>query len=257
MRVSEGRIERGGSPTVVLVHGSGHTAAVWGDVQAALRHRSVAVDLPGRADRIADIAEVSLEVAAVSVAADVQRAGPGDGPLVLVGHSAGGIVLPGLAALLGGRVVHLVFVAGLSAAHGETVVDTVRPDAASQLSVRLGELREEFAGCMLEPDPSVEGVRAIDARVAAPIDSLNFMEQVVSWAGVPSTTPRTFVRCVRDRIQPRALQDALIANCGASTVLELASGHTPAVAVPRELAALLDDVASESPVATWRAIIDG
>jgi pimeloyl-ACP methyl ester carboxylesterase len=236
-------------PAIVLVHGSGHTSRVWADVQASLRACSVAVDLPGRADRVADIADVGIATAGASLATDVAAAV--EGPLVLVGHSAGGIVLPALASHLGDRVVHLVFVAGLSAADGATVMDTVRPDAAAQLTERLGALREEFAGCMLEPDPSIDGVRAIDARTAAPLDSLNYMEQVVSWDGVPPGLPRTFVRCLRDRIQPRTLQDALIANCGASTVLDLECGHTPAVAAPRDLAALLDQLSGEC-----RAIIE-
>jgi hypothetical protein len=117
-------------------------------------------------------------------------------------------------------------------------------------------MREEFAGCMLEPDPSIEGVRAIDAKTAAPLDSLNYMEQIVSWEGVPDTLPRMFVRPLRDRIQPRQLQDALIENCGAREVIDIESGHTPAVAVPNELAAILDGVAGPSSRATSRAIID-
>jgi pimeloyl-ACP methyl ester carboxylesterase len=242
--------------TVVLVHGSGHTSRVWEAVQAELGLRSVAVDLPGRANRVGEIADVTIDAAAASLVADVDVAAV-DGLLVLVGHSAGGIVLPALAARLGERVAHLVFVAGLAAAHGETVMETVRPDAAANLAVRLSAMREEYAGCMLEPDPAIEGVRAIDARTAAPLDSLNYMEQPVSWDGVPPTLPRTFVRCLRDRIQPRVLQDALIANCNASQVIDLESGHTPAVAVPRELAALLDRVATESPVPTSRGNIDG
>jgi pimeloyl-ACP methyl ester carboxylesterase len=230
--------------TVVLVHGSGHTARVWGDVQAALRHRSLAVDLPGRADRRADIADVALADAAASLTADVE-AGT-DGALVLVGHSAGGIVLPALAARLGARVVHLVFVAGLSAANGKTVMATVRPEAEAFLTERLTAMRQEFAGCMLEPDPSLDDVRAIDAKTAAPLDSLNYMEQVVSWDGVSATLPRTFVRCLRDRIQPRPLQAALVANCAANVVVDLDCGHTPAVAVPGELAAIVDRIAASS-----------
>ena len=180
---------------------------MWGAVQAGLRHGSVAVDLPGRADRVADIADVTLDAAARSLATDVAAAT--DGPLVLVGHSAGGIVLPALTARLGERIARLVFVAGLSAGHGETVMRTVRPDAEAELAMRLTAIRAEFVGCMLEPDPSIEGVRAIDAKTAAPLDSLNYMEQVVSWDGVPVSIPRTFVRCMRDRIQSRVLQDAL------------------------------------------------
>jgi len=253
MRV-ERRSGNGANPTIVLVHGSGHTAQVWGDVQERLGHGSLAVDLPGRADRRADIADVRLDDAAASLATDVESAT--EGPLVLVGHSAGGIVLPALAGRLGARVAHLVFVAGLSAKDGATVMATVRPDAADLLSTRLTEMRAEFAGCMLHPDPSIDGVRAIDAKTAAPLDSLNYMEQVVSWAGVAASLPRTFVRCVRDRIQPPELQAMLIANCGATAVIDLESGHTPAVAVPAELAEILDDVAERWPAPSGRANID-
>jgi len=248
------RAQNGTKPTIVLVHGSGHTGRVWGNVQSHLRHGSVAVDLPGRADRIADIADVTLEAAAMSLAADVDART--EGALVLVGHSAGGIVLPGLAAQLGERVQHLVFVAGLSARHGETVMATVRPDAAEMLATQLAAMRAEFAGCMLEPDPSVNGVRALDAKTAARLDSLNYMEQTVSWDGVPTTLPRTFVRCVRDRIQSRLLQDALITNCGATEVVDVESGHTPAVAVPADLAGILDRIAERSPLAGNRENIE-
>jgi pimeloyl-ACP methyl ester carboxylesterase len=240
--------------TVVLVHGSGHTARVWGEVQARLRHASLAVDLPGRADRVAEIADVSIDAAAESLATDV--AAVADGAVVLVGHSAGGIVLPALAQRLGERVAHLVFVAGLIAKHGETVTATVRPEAAAFFAERVAAMREEFAGCMLEPDPSIEGVRALDAKTAAPIDSLNYMEQIVSWDGVPAALPRTFVRPSRDRIQPRPLQDELIENCNAGAVIEIESGHTPAVAVPAELAAILDRIAERSRREATRANID-
>jgi hypothetical protein len=148
-----------------------------------------------------------------------------------------------MAAQLGDRTQHLVFVAGLCAPGGEKVISTVRPDAADGLERHLRGLREEFAQCMLEPDPPVDGMHAIDTATAAGIDSLNFMSQTVSWDGVPDSLPRTFVRCTRDRIQPPALQAALAANCGASSVIDLESGHTPALAVPAELAAILDDIA--------------
>ncbi len=64
----------------------------------------------------------------------------------------------------------------------------------------------------------------------------------MSWGAVPASLPRTFVRCMRDRIQPRVLQAALIENCGAGEVIDLESGHTPAVAVPGKLAEILDRI---------------
>jgi pimeloyl-ACP methyl ester carboxylesterase len=246
VRVTKGHGNGASSPTIVLVHGSGHTARVWSQVQEQLAHGSVAVDVPGRADRVAPIAEVTLDAAATSLAADIDQTTVE--PLVLVGHSAGGIVLPGLAARLGDRVRHLVFVAGLCAPDGEAVVMTVRPEAVDEFERRLHALRDEFAGCMLDPDPSVEAMCAIDTTTAAGIDSLNLMSQTVSWAGVPDDVPRTFVRCTRDRIQPPALQAALAEHCGASRVIDLESGHTPALAVPSELAALLDRIADQHAI---------
>jgi pimeloyl-ACP methyl ester carboxylesterase len=96
---------------------------------------------------------------------------------------------------------------------------------------------------MLDPAPAVQGMRAIDEATALGIDSLNYMDQPVSWEGVPDV-PRTFVRCLRDRIQPRPLQDQLISNCGASRVVDLDSGHTPALSAPKELARVLNSLAS-------------
>src|ERR1700753_1428957 len=103
--------------TLVLIHGAGNTAGVWRSVQTMLSCRSVAIDLPGRRDKVAGIADVAIEDAVESVAADVDRTARG--PLILVGHSAGGILLPQLAARWADRLQALVFVAGLCAAHGE------------------------------------------------------------------------------------------------------------------------------------------
>jgi hypothetical protein len=100
-------------------------------------------------------------------------------------------------------------------------------------------------------------VRPLDAKTAAPLDSLNYMEQVVSWDGVPAALPRTFVRPLRDRIQPRQMQDALIENCGAGQVVDVESGHTPSLAVPAELAAILDRILEQSLGFGSRANIDG
>jgi pimeloyl-ACP methyl ester carboxylesterase len=233
----------GPRPTLVLVHGAGHTSIVWRRVQDHLRHASLAVDLPGRRDRPADITRITIDTAASSVARDVEDAT--EGAVVLVGHSAGGVVLPALAARLDGRVEHLVFVAGLSARHGDAVVDTVRPDARTAMAERLDEMRERYAGHVLGTDLVDAALPAIDdVQLAMGIESLNFMGQTMSWDGVAPAVRRTFVRPLRDRIQPRELQARLIENCGASAVVDLEAGHTPAIDAPEALAAVLDELAS-------------
>jgi pimeloyl-ACP methyl ester carboxylesterase len=217
--------------TVVLVHGAGHTAAVWQDTQDALSSPSFAVDLPGRGARPADITLVTVDEAADSVAADVDASVEGD--IVLVGHSVAGTILPAVAARLGPRVRHLVFVAGLSAPHGELPVEVFMPGRARETAVRLAELCERHRGQTLE---------SLDIKVASSIDSLNFCSQPMTWTGVPSSVPRTFVRCLRDPIQSRAIQELLAVHCGASRVVDIETGHTPAIDAPVLLAALIDDI---------------
>lgn len=217
-------------PTAVLVHGAGHDSTVWDGVRAALSHPSVAVDLPGRRSRPADITRVTVADAAAAVAA-----GAPEGDVVLVGHSVAGTVLPSAAALLGDRVRHLVFVAGITAPDGVAPVDVFLPGESARVAERLRELRAEHGGRTLEE---------VGTKVGSAIDSLNLSAQPMAWAGVPASVPRTFVRCLRDPIQPRELQAAFAESCGAGQVLDIDSGHTPALDAPTQLAALLDGVAS-------------
>ena len=217
---------------------------MWDQVRAHLAHASVAVDVPGRRDRPGDVTRVTIDEAADSLAGDVRAAT--EGTVVLVGHSTGGILLPGLASLLSGQVAHLVFVAGLCARDGEKVVDTVLPGEEASVLERLADMRRQYRGAMLDPEPPGSAPTISDEQLAMPIESLNFMTQTMSWRGVPPTLGRTWVRCLRDRIQPRELQERLAENCAATSVIDIDAGHTPAVTAPVELAAILDGVATRA-----------
>jgi pimeloyl-ACP methyl ester carboxylesterase len=226
------------APTIVLVHGAGHTSDDWCRVQDHLRHASLAVDLPGRKDRPGDLTSVTIDEAAGSAATDVSEAT--DGALVLVGHSAGGIVLPALAARLGERVTHLVFVAGLCAREGRTALQTFKPGSAEAIGNRLLELRARYRGHRFASANGADPV--VDARLAMSIDSLNYITQPVSWIGVAPRLPRSFVRPLRDELQSRDVQAQLAADCGASETIDIDAGHNVATDEPARLAAVLDRI---------------
>jgi hypothetical protein len=86
----------------------------------------------------------------------------------------------------------------------------------------------------------------LDATVASAIDSLVYSCQPMEWAGLPDTVPRTFVRCLRDRKQSREVQARLVACCGAGEVVDIDTGHTPALEAPELLAAVLDDLVNHT-----------
>lgn len=234
-------------PTLVLVHGSGHTSLIWADVVAKLRGPVLAVDLPGRRHRPADLTTGTIEASSKAAASDVEAIGPDR--VVLVGHSSGGLVLPSLAARLGTRVCHLVFVAGLIAADGRSVSEIIAPDDPGSMRASRDQLCARYAGTtfggLTEGEVPIETDLAMteDVRAVGSIESLTLMYQPVSWVGVSPSLPRSFVRCLADPIQPRDMQDRLIASAGADEVIDIDADHTPATSRPDELADVLNQVA--------------
>lgn len=67
--------------TYLLIHGGGSTARFWDRLVAHLGSGAVAVDLPGRASRPADLATLTVDEEVASVLADVEAAIP-EGPLL-------------------------------------------------------------------------------------------------------------------------------------------------------------------------------
>jgi pimeloyl-ACP methyl ester carboxylesterase len=82
-------VRRGGSdgPALVLLHGLGATGDVWGEVAAAWPGMWVAPDLPGHG-RSSALADYSFGSLASALASAVPR----DRPVVVLGHSLGGVL---------------------------------------------------------------------------------------------------------------------------------------------------------------------
>ncbi len=234
-------------PTLVLVHGSGHTSLIWAETVANLRGPALAIDLPGRRRRPADLTGATIEASSAAAASDVEAAAPER--VILVGHSSGGLILPTLAARLGPRVCHLVFVAGLIAEDGHSVSEVISPDDPDSMRATADELRARHAGTtfggLTEGEMPIETDLRVtdDVRAVGSIESLILMYQPVSWSGVSPSIPRTFIRCLADPIQPRDMQARLIKCAGADEVVDIDADHTPAASRPGELAAILNDVA--------------
>jgi pimeloyl-ACP methyl ester carboxylesterase len=222
-------------PTVVLVHGAGHTAAVWRVARDLLARPSLAVNLPGRADKDGDLVGLNVANASRSVAEDI-RARTTDEKVVLVGHSVAGTLLPSVASQLEGRVRHLVFVAGVSAPEGQLPAEIFAPGQSELFAAYLSKLRLRYAGSSLED---------LDQSVAHSLDSLSLSCEPMRWAGLPASLPRTFVRCLRDQIQSREVQSRLIDSCGAQVVIDIDTGHTPAVDAPESLARILSGIVDQ------------
>ncbi|GGU97824.1 hypothetical protein GCM10010211_76370 [Streptomyces albospinus] len=224
-------------PTLLLVHGAWHGAWCWAKLETELAARgwtSRAVDLPsavraapsaGPLPGVLDDADVIREaIAAIA------------GPVAVVAHSYGGI--PVTQATAGAaNVTHLVYLAAYQLDTQENLL-SFRGEFEPELVVEEGLVQPtaHLAADLYGDVPEHEAAAA--AAQLVPHSARCATEQVtqVGWHSRPSS----YIVCDRDRMVPPAQQEKMAAR--ANTTYHLASGHSPFLSVPGELAALLTQI---------------
>lgn len=215
--------------TIVLVHGAWSDGSVWRAVIAALQdegHRVLAVQLP-LTSLDDDVARTRRQVAGL------------DGPLTLVGHSYGGMVISG-AARGDDRVAALVFVAAYVPDGSETVVTLSGRGAPTPGAgaIRIADdgwtsLDDDRFGEVVGAGVPVATSRVL-AAVQKPTHAACFSGSV--GPGGWHDRPCAYVVAAGDRILDPGLQ-RWFADRARATVTELPSGHFAPVSHPREVAA--------------------
>ncbi len=242
--------------TYVLIHGGGSTHRFWDRLRPLLSDPTIAVDLPGRGDHPANLATITVEDEVASVLSDVASADIRD-RLVVVAHSSGGLVVPGLAAALRFRIDHIVLNAALVPPEGGCGLDCMQPRhrdglvAAVTAARRGGEeitlpgppgeperFRTTYGGDPLDDD---QLVFVVDPVRCVP-DTVHHYFQPVEWSLVGGL-PITYVVNERDRPVPTAIQDEMVEHLPEpAAVVRLDCGHIPAITHPDELATVLNQI---------------
>jgi len=186
----------GRGPTVVLVHGLGSRAEHWLPMARDLArdHRVVLVELPGHG--LAEMpGHLTLEDAAETL--DRAIAAECDGPVLLVGHSVGGLVAAAEALRAPGRVRALVLVEtlrenyvgfGRDSLQGEALFEQAErvPAAAMKAWIRLA--------VTTDLSPAMRGVRVpvlavVSARTWPAGESWAACADTLGYPVTPSVTP--------------------------------------------------------------------
>jgi pimeloyl-ACP methyl ester carboxylesterase len=236
----------------VLVHGAFHGAWCWEPLVAELSaagHTVVTLDLPGAGDDPTPVAEVTLDAYARKICATLADQPE---PVVLVGHSMGGVAITQAAARCPDRIARLVYVAAFLPADGQSLVDL------TQLPEGAGDMVQ--ANMVVEGEPPVATMPAEAAREAfygmcTPEQAARATEQLrpqplapfvtpVALDGAAGMPPRAYVVATQDRAIPTALQRRLVADNPDLDVVELEADHSPFLSATAELAAALDRFAA-------------
>jgi pimeloyl-ACP methyl ester carboxylesterase len=241
----------------VLIHGGGSTGRFWDRLLPHLSGRALAVDLPGRNGRPADFATLGVEEEVASVLADVEAAGVQD-PIVVVAHSSGGLVVPGVVAGLvdrGARVERIVLSAALVPVEGGCGIDCMKPRHREGLVASLEIARRDGTVITLPGPPAdpesfrnAYGGDPLDddtlAFVVDPLrcvpDTVHHYFQPVHWSRVVGV-PVTYAINTRDRPIPTETQEEMATRLPASVrVVRFDTGHLAAVTHAAEFARVLE-----------------
>jgi pimeloyl-ACP methyl ester carboxylesterase len=245
-----------GTATYLLIHGGGSSARYWDRLLPHLDRPALAVDLPGRGDHPAELDRISIDDEVASIVADVQARIP-DGPIIVVAHSSGGLVVPGVVDALGGRVVHIVLNAALAPREGERGLDCMKDSHRDGLIMAVEMADADGTAVTLpgapdDPEPfrTAYGGDPLDddtlAYLTDPVrcvpDTVHHYFQPVHWSTV-AHVPVTYVLNERDRpVRPERQDEMITWLPTAPTVVRLDSGHMPAVVDPAGFAKVLRSV---------------
>jgi pimeloyl-ACP methyl ester carboxylesterase len=228
--------------TYVLVHGSWHGAWCWYKITPLLEqagHKVLALDLPGHGRDWTPARDVSMQsyVDSVCKVLDTQRE-----PVVLVGHSRGGIVISQAAEHRPEKIKTLVYLAAFLIPNGEAMLPTALADTESLIVSNLAVndeqgwhmLKEEAYQQALYADCSEEDVALArtlltpepNAPVATPLQTTN--ENF-------GRMPRVYIECLQDRGVSLGLQRKMYAAMPCQKVMSLNTSHSPFLSAPREL----------------------
>jgi pimeloyl-ACP methyl ester carboxylesterase len=243
--------------TVVLIHGGGATGAFWDRLVPFLDAPPLVVDLPGRRGRPAALQTLTVDEEVASVVVDIATGAP-EGPVTLVAHSSGGLVVPGVVAALDGRVGAIVLNAALVPAEGECGIACMQERHRDGLRAAVAAAEKEGRSIILPAPSDPEALRhsyggdplddATLAFVTDPersvADTVHHYFQPVRWSAATGV-PVTYVLNERDRPIRPDMQEIMARRLAPPVeVIRLDSGHLLPVTSPAVLAQIVNRVAA-------------
>ena len=228
--------------TYVLVHGSWHAAWCWYKVVPRLRrrgHKVVALDLPGHGRRWEAPGQVTMDDYVDTVRAALVESSE---PVILVGHSRGGIVISQVAETAPEKVKCLVYLAAFLVPNGQAMLALALADEQSLIvrNLTVNEaggwhmLRIEAAREALYHDCSGEDV-ALACSLLTPKPNAPVSTPVRTSDESFGSVRRVYIECSGDRGISPPLQKKMYTEVPCERVISMSTSHSPFFSAPDEL----------------------
>ncbi len=234
--------------TFVLIHGSWHGGWCWERVAPLLEaagHKVLAPDLPGMGEDKTLLKDVTFEGWARFVVDLIAKEAA---PVVLVGHSRGGIVISQAAELAPERVARLIYLTAFAPKDGQNVMEMAQqsPDPP-ELTIDVIDVGADGVSCTVKA-PHVAPIfygttepewaaRAASKLTPEPMVALTSPARVS--AANLGRVPKSYIECRGDRAITLGLQRLMQQNWAFDEVVTLEGDHSPFYGRPAELAAAL------------------
>lgn len=228
--------------TFILIHGGQHGGWCWEHVAPLLNeegYRVIAPDLPGAAADRTPLNQVTLTLYGDFVA-DLVR-GQAE-PVLLVGHSMGGLSISEAAERVPERLLGLVFVAATLGTGGRSMAEIGGTELAEATARGIIPSAD---GLSTTYDPAIapsvfynttdpeEAQRAIIRLTPQPLEPV--LAPLTVTAQRFGQVQRAYIECLEDHAIPISLQRHMQAALPCDPVFTMATDHSPFLCAPREL----------------------
>jgi len=230
-------------PEIVLVHGAWEEANIWQAVTPLLKkdgYHVVTVTLPGRPGSPLSPDKVSLDLYRDTI---LNAIGNPAQPVVLVGHSFGGITISLAAEAAPQKIKTLVYIAAYLPKDGQSLLNLGNSDKDSKIGPDLQIMKDK-------------GIIAVEKSARADLFCLDCNDQlreaipnlIVDEPLAPLATPvhltadrfgtvdKVYIHTAKDQVVSPSLQAIMVAATPVSKEITIDTGHTPFLTDPHGLA---------------------
>jgi pimeloyl-ACP methyl ester carboxylesterase len=238
--------------SIVLVHGAWMGAWAWDDVKADLESRGatvVAVELPGHGSDMTPLASITMRGYVDTVEAAIDAAPK---PVMLVGHSMGGIVVTQAADERADDLDRLVYLTSFVPKDGDSLLSLSMQDPDSELATTLTiDMAQGIAA--VEPD-KITDVFCADCATGAAADLdthyrdeplAPFVQPAVVTAGGWARVTKFYLYASDDHAISPVNQKLMTAGISWRETASLPTSHSPFLSVPKTVTDQLEKFAAD------------